>query len=223
MAPKIRFSFLRSLDNLSPSSLFHPTFNFRIFSMKTIRIKRDESLWDRIYLPAIFKGLKVTMSHFFVNLFTGKKTVTYAYPEVKREVSPRWRGRHRLTRREDGFLKCVACFMCETVCPANCIHIESAEHPDKSIEKYPRVFDIDELRCIYCGLCVEACPKDAIRMDTGEIAMAFSTRGKFDFTRNLLMDDARESELSKYDSVPLPDSEEEALANSVGVPAIPPR
>jgi NADH-quinone oxidoreductase subunit I len=56
---------------------------------------------------------------------------------------------------------------CSTICPANCIHIEAAEHDDPTIEKYPRVFVIDELRCIVCGLCVEACPCDAIRMDTG--------------------------------------------------------
>lgn len=156
------------------------------------------------------------MGHFFTNLFTSKKVVTISYPEQKREISPRWRGRHRLTRREDGFLKCVACYMCETVCPANCIHIEAAEHPDKSIEKYPRIFDIDELRCIYCGLCVEACPKDAIRMDTGIVSLTFSSRDRFDFTRNLLMDDHEPGEKTKYDSVPLPADEKEALPNSRG-------
>ena len=187
--------------------------------MKTKVLKRQISFSDSLYIPAILKGMRLTINHFFTNLFSSKKIVTINYPEQKREVSPRWRGRHRLTRRDDGFLKCVACYMCETVCPANCIHIDAAEHPDKSIEKYPRIFDIDELRCIYCGLCVEACPKDAIRMDTGIISLTFSRRENFDFTRNLLMDEKPSDSELKYDSVPLPDNEEDALPKSMGLVA----
>ncbi|HSM93952.1 MAG TPA: 4Fe-4S dicluster domain-containing protein, partial [Anaeromyxobacteraceae bacterium] len=72
-----------------------------------------------------------------------------------------------LVPREDGKPRCVACYMCATVCPAQCIYIEAAEVEGDPIEKYPKKFVIDELRCIMCGFCVEACPKDAIRMDTG--------------------------------------------------------
>ncbi|KAK3584217.1 hypothetical protein CHS0354_035298 [Potamilus streckersoni] len=182
--------------------------------------ERHETLADKLYIPAILKGLRLTMGHFFSNLFSPKNIVTISYPEQKRPVSPRWRGRHRLTRRDDGFLKCVACYMCETVCPANCIYIEAAEHPDKSVEKYPRIFDIDELRCIYCGLCVEACPKDAIRMDTGIIGLSFTSRSRFDYTRNMLMDSYSPHENTKYADVPLPANEREALPNSVGKPAV---
>jgi NADH-quinone oxidoreductase subunit I len=68
--------------------------------------------------------------------------------------------------RDDGQVRCVACMMCPTVCPAHCITIVPEEAPDGSIEKRPKIFEIDELRCVVCGLCAEACPCDAIRMDT---------------------------------------------------------
>jgi NADH-quinone oxidoreductase subunit I len=70
--------------------------------------------------------------------------------------------------RPDGSPRCVACYMCATACPAQCIFIEAAEVEGDPIEKYPKQFVIDELRCVVCGFCVEACPKDAIRMDTGD-------------------------------------------------------
>ena len=72
--------------------------------------------------------------------------------------------------RDDGQVRCVACMMCPTVCPAHCITIVPEEAPDGRIEKRPKIFEIDELRCVVCGLCAEACPCDAIRMDTLEHA-----------------------------------------------------
>src|SRR5207247_2575373 len=81
------------------------------------------------------------------------------FPEQKRPRSERYRGIHLLTAREDGSPKCVACYMCATVCPAECIYIESGERPEKTIEKYPTRFEIDLLRCVYCGFCVDACPE----------------------------------------------------------------
>lgn len=174
-------------------------------AIKNVSIQ--ENWKNKIYIFDILGGLKLTLKHFFSNLFSKKRTVTISYPEQKRAIAPRWRARHRLTRHENGFIKCVACYMCETVCPANCIHIESAEIFDKSIEKYPIVFNIDELRCVFCGLCVEACPKDAIRMDTKIISMAYSDRGQFDFVRNLLMDfTPEEGKYIKYHTVPLPEN-----------------
>ncbi len=183
---------------------------------KTFTVDRSEGLKEAVYLPAILTGLGLTIGHFVRNMFGKRDVVTIQYPEERRRISPRYRGRHRLTVREDGFIKCVACYMCEEICPANCIHIDAGEVQDKSVEKYPVVFDIDELRCVFCGLCVEACPKDAIRMDTGIISMAAPDRVSFDYTRDLLKDVYHENEKTKFREIPLPLTEEEALPQSTG-------
>lgn len=128
------------------------------------------SLAERLYFPVLIGGLWLTATRFFRNLFRQEHLVTIQYPEERRTVPPDFRYRHRLTKREDGTPRCVACMCCPTACPANCIHIEPAEHPDPSIEKRPARFEIDLSRCVFCGLCVEACPCDAIRMDTGKFA-----------------------------------------------------
>ncbi len=156
--------------------------------MATKIIKRKElSFWDNTYLPAIFFGLWITSRHFFRNFFMQtlhlfglfrniRGSVTYQYPEEQRPLSKRARTRHRLTQREDGSPRCVACMMCETVCPARCIDIVAGEHPDPNIEKYPVSFDLDLGKCVYCGFCVEVCPEDAIRMDTKILDIAAYTR-----------------------------------------------
>ncbi|HKJ66119.1 MAG TPA: NADH-quinone oxidoreductase subunit I [Desulfopila sp.] len=129
--------------------------------------RRGESLPEKVYLIEIFKGMGVTLGHFLRNLRDNSRLYVRHYPEQKPEITARWRGRHRLTTYEDGSIKCVACFMCQTACPSRCIMIEAGERLDGREEKMPVRFDIDLLECIYCGYCVEACPKDAIRMDTG--------------------------------------------------------
>lgn len=119
----------------------------------------DLSTAERLYLPQIMGGMRVTLKHMF------QRKITVQYPEQKRvQRIENYRGVHRLNRDESGRVACVACFMCETVCPAHCIHIEGAEAPWPDREKYPIQFDIDELRCIYCGMCEEACPVDAIEL-----------------------------------------------------------
>jgi NADH-quinone oxidoreductase subunit I len=149
--------------------------------------QQSPGLWERIYLVETAKGLTLTARHFFANfsrhlvrslgINVGKgQTVTYQYPEERRPFAKRLRTRHRLTKRDDGTLRCVACMMCATVCPARCIHIVAVEHPDPNIEKMPGTFDIDLGVCVFCGFCVEACPEDAIRMDTGIVEMASYTR-----------------------------------------------
>jgi NADH-quinone oxidoreductase subunit I len=117
--------------------------------------------WEATFVPAIIAGIKTTLRH-----VGDRKTVTQQYPEVKPELPLHYRGVHRLNRDEQGRVKCVACMLCATACPANCIHIEAApappDWPDR--DKFPATFVLDELRCIYCGMCEEACPVDAIEL-----------------------------------------------------------
>jgi NADH-quinone oxidoreductase subunit I len=152
---------------------------------KVIRVRQKvaHTLYEQSYLPEIVRGVWITTRHLLGNLF-GKRDSrwlqTVKYPEVKRtdwtladgsgrraNYAPGYRGQHRLLLREDGSPRCVACYMCSTICPAYCIHIVAEESPSEAIEKRPRAFEIDQLRCIVCGLCVEVCPEDAIRMDSG--------------------------------------------------------
>lgn len=142
--------------------------------------RREEmTLLERLYVWEVVKGISITSGHLVRNLTrfllrsvglknsVAKPWATYEYPDEARPYAPRYRGRHRLTLYEDGSVRCTACYLCATACPAKCIYIEAAEHDDKSIEKFPARYEIDTLLCIYCGYCVEACPVDAIRMDTG--------------------------------------------------------
>ncbi len=141
-------------------------------------MKRREEMnfWERLYIIEVVKGIVITFSRLVRNLILflvgyEKKMIgapaVIQYPDERRDYPERFRGRHRLTLKDNGDVKCTACFLCATACPAKCIHIEAAEHSDKEVEKFPRRYEIDTLLCIYCGYCVEACPVDAIRMDTG--------------------------------------------------------
>jgi NADH-quinone oxidoreductase subunit I len=144
-----------------------------------VRDPKPLGVFQHLYLVEIVKGLAVTLRHFLGNVLGRKYTVTVEWPEVKREYSERLRGRHVLLRREDGSPRCVACYMCETACPADCIHIEAEEDPTSTVEweKRPKVFTIDLLRCVFCGFCVDACPKEAIAM-TRQHEMAFASRNE---------------------------------------------
>jgi NADH-quinone oxidoreductase subunit I len=139
---------------------------------------------ESMYFPEVIRGVGILMKQFLRNFFFGRENnpdllardrsrsqnATIAYPEERIPYPPGYRGLHRLVPREDGRPRCVACYRCATICPAQCIYIEAGEYADDPIEKYPVKFVIDELRCVVCGFCVEACPKDAIRMDSGEHA-----------------------------------------------------
>jgi len=122
---------------------------------------------ERLFLREIWRGLRAANRHFWRNWLRRRQTPTLDYPEQKRPYAGRWRGLHRLMTREDGSVRCVACMLCSTHCPANCITVVAGEHRDQALEKTCVSFEIDLLGCIFCGLCEEACPCDAIRMDTG--------------------------------------------------------
>lgn len=141
----------------------------------SVRTPKTLTLAQKLYLPEILSGMGVTIRHLLRNITAIGKLPTILYPEVKRDYSERFRGKHILKTREDGTLKCVACYMCQQACPAECITIVAGEHPRIAYEKYPVVFDIDMLRCVFCGFCVDACPKDAIWM-TGDYELAFFSR-----------------------------------------------
>ena len=141
--------------------------------------RREEMTFlERLYLIEVLRGFCVTSGMLIRNLVLHllhlvglrknvKASVSIQYPEERRVYPSRYRGRHRLTLKDEGDVKCTACFLCATACPARCIYIEAAEHEDTRVEKFPHRYEIDTLLCIYCGYCVEACPVDAIRMDTG--------------------------------------------------------
>lgn len=115
---------------------------------RLIRFLKTFTLYD------IFLGLSITLRYFF------KSKVTIHYPYEKGLVSPRMRGEHALRRYPHGEERCIACKLCEVVCPAQAITIEAAPRQDESRRTYQ--YDIDMTKCIYCGLCQEACPVDAI-------------------------------------------------------------
>jgi NADH-quinone oxidoreductase subunit I len=155
-----------------------------------------KSFKDKLYLPAIAGGMKTTFKHFIKNLSDIDNLKTMQYPEVQpTDLNERYRGVHRPTKFDDGSEKCVACFMCATACPAECIFIEAEERFDEHNEKRPKEFKIDLLECVFCGYCVEACPCDAIRMDTGIFSFTGSKREDFVLDKKALMANERAKDL----------------------------
>jgi len=150
--------------------------------------RHGDSFKDKTYLWAVFSGMRVTLKKFTANLSDTTCIPTCEYPEAQPEdITNRYRGMHRLTHRDDDSVRCVACFMCATACPAECIFIEAEERLDGVDEKQPSRFDIDLLECIFCGYCVEACPCDAIRMDTGIFSIVAKEREDFILNKEQLL------------------------------------
>ena len=147
--------------------------------------RRPMNLAERMYLPAIAKGMAITFSHIF------KKKPTINYPEKTRPFSPVFRGLHILNRDEEGRENCTACGLCAVACPAEAITMEAAErqtgeeHLYKE-EKYAAKYEINMLRCIFCGLCEEACPKDAIYLSETFAPANFQRKG-FIYGKNDLL------------------------------------
>ena len=125
------------------------------------------TFWEKTYLPQVVGGLAITLRH-FRNMLAGRTHVVMQYPEerVDANLPPYYRGAPALVKDEKGRERCVACQMCEFICPPRAIRIKPGEIPLDSpyakVEKAPQAFDIDMIRCIYCGLCEEVCPEQAI-------------------------------------------------------------
>ncbi len=154
--------------------------------VKNVTVPRGKNWIHNTYVIPVIKGLIITFTHMF------KKKVVFNYPEEKKVLPPNYRGLHMLTRDEHGREKCVACEMCSTACPADCIRIVANDSGEtwkdnfENREKHPVVFEIDELRCIFCGMCVEACPEDAIDM-TDMHNLADYTRQDFIYNKERLL------------------------------------
>src|SRR5215213_10238154 len=160
-----------------------------------------------MYVPQILTGLGVTARHMAGVVFSGK-AITVQYPEEQHVPSPNYRGVHRLNKDEQGRVKCVACMLCATACPAHCIDIVGATAPETwpDREKYCESFVIDELRCIYCGMCEEACPVEAIEL-TGLYDLTGLSREQMIFDKAKLLsvfDATRDAEPMRYGQAPPP-------------------
>ena len=143
---------------------------------------------ERIYLPAILNGLRITFGHLF------RRKTTVQYPEVKREFSDIYRGRHVLKRDDEGRERCTACGLCAVACPAEAITMVAAERkPGEEHlyreEKYASVYAINMLRCIFCGNCEEACPKEAIFLTSETVSSEYG-RDKFIYGKEELVEPA---------------------------------
>lgn len=141
---------------------------------------------EKLYLPAIIKGMMITFSHIF------KKKATIRYPEQKRPIAEVYRGLHVLKRDEQGRENCTACGLCAVACPAEAITMIAAERKKGEEhlyreEKYAAMYEINMLRCIFCGLCEEACPKDAIYL-TNRILPSNYARNTFIYGKDLLVE-----------------------------------
>lgn len=156
----------------------------------------------------IAKGMFTTLKHLF------QPPVTIEYPEIKRPVRYRFKGRHELKRYDNGLEKCIGCSLCAAACPADAIFVEAAENTDEVRyspgERYASVYEINMIRCIFCGFCEDACPTEAIVLEDN-YELSFYDRPSAIYTKEMLIQDVppgglptpQKTEPGKYDrSIP---------------------
>ena len=141
--------------------------------------QQDLTLFEKTYIPQIFKGLVLTLKQVF------KPTFTRQYPEEKWEVPDSFRGRPVLVQEDDGGERCVACGLCSRVCPALAIEVQASE-TEKEKERYPVKFEINMIRCIFCGFCEEVCPEEAIIMSK-DFELVFNSQEEAIFGKDKLL------------------------------------
>jgi len=153
-------------------------------------MRRVLNFFRSLVLLEFLKGFSVTGRYLF------KRKVTLQYPEEKTPLSPRFRGMHALRRYPNGEERCIACKLCEAVCPAVAITIELAEREDGT--RRTTRYDIDQNKCIFCGLCEEACPVDAI-VETNLLEYVAYSKSDLYFTKDMLLavGDKYEAEIAK--------------------------
>jgi NADH-quinone oxidoreductase subunit I len=160
---------------------------------KLVRKHIELTLWERLYIFEIIRGMQITTKHFFKNLIgfivppKGKKRsiMTVYYPEEKLTLPSAYRGRPVLVMRENGTEKCVACGLCEKICPASAISIIAEEKENG--ERFPAAYTLDMARCVFCGYCEEVCPKEAIVMSAEYEGLARRNRQNLRFTKDKLL------------------------------------
>lgn len=160
---------------------------------KKVRKQIDLTLWERLYIFEVMRGLCITTKHFVSNMIgfvappKGKKrsVFTVYYPEEKVTLPPAYRGRPVLVARSDGTEKCVACGLCEKICPALAISIVAGERANA--DRYPVSYTLDMSRCVYCGYCEEVCPKEAIVMSSEYQGLAERDRSNLRYHKEKLL------------------------------------